>query len=396
MHVPPIHFIIGRRGEVMGALKSIGNYLKNTEKIYWAIALAISAYSLLLLKTLPAKNFFMTMLVAVAIGYAGAIVITLIDYHDLAVIWYIIAGLCLFLMVYTLKFGKAVLNSGGVDARAWIYLGSTSFQPSELVKIGFMVTFAKHLSVLQERDLLKSPLHVMLLAVHALIPIGLTHLQGDDGAGMIFFFMFVAMAFGAGIQLRYFLALLAVVGAAIPLAWKYVLADYQKQRMLAAYQLDSNDSSLQAVIWQQQQARTSIGSGGLWGRGLSNAPRVASKMVPEQESDMIFSTAGEELGFIGCCVIILLLLLLLWRTLRIARKSPDLLGRSICMGFFGMIAAQMIFNLGMCVDLLPVMGVTLPFFSAGGSSAACLYFGLGLVENVHMHPISPTKVTLRL
>jgi rod shape determining protein RodA len=385
-------------GEVksLGALKSIGHYLKTTEKIYWAIALAISAYSLLLLRTLPSKNYFMTMLVAVAIGYAGAIIITLIDYHDLASIWYIIALLCVFLILYTLKFGKAVTNTGGVYAKAWISLGSTSFQPSELVKIGFMVTFAKHLSILEERDLLKSPLNIMLLAVHALIPIVLTHLQGDDGAGIIFFCMFLAMAFGAGIQLRYFFALFAVIGAALPLAWKYVLADYQKQRMLAAYQLDTTDESLQATIWQQQQARTSIGSGGIWGRGLFDAPRVASKIVPEQESDMIFSTAGEELGFVGCCLILLLLLFLLWRTLRIARKSPDLLGSSICMGFFGMIAAQVIFNIGMCVDLLPVMGVTLPFFSAGGSSAACLYFGLGLVENVHMHPMNPTKVSVRL
>lgn len=380
----------------MGALKAIGNYLKNAEKIYWAIALAISSYSILLLKTLPTKNFFMTMLVAVAIGYAGAIVITLIDYHDLASIWYIIALLCIFLMLYTLKFGLAVTNTGGVNAKAWIKLGSSTFQPSELVKIGFMVTFAKHLTVLQERDLLKSPLHIILLAVHAMIPIGLTHLQGDDGAGIIFFCMFLAMAFGAGIQLRYFLVLFAVIGAAIPLAWKFVLADYQKERMLAAYQLDTTDESLKATVWQQSQARTSIGSGGLRGRGLFSAPRVASKMVPEQESDMIFSTAGEELGFIGCCLIILLLLFLLWRTLRIARKSPDLLGSSICMGFFGMIAAQTIFNIGMCVDLLPVMGVTLPFFSAGGSSAACLYFGFGLVENVHMHPLNPTKVSIRL
>lgn len=379
----------------MGALKSIRDYFKNAEKIYWAIALVISAYSLLLLKTLPSKNFFMTMLVAVAIGYAGAIVITLIDYHDLASLWYIVAILCVFLMLYTLKFGKAVTNSGGVNAKAWITLGSTSFQPSELVKIGFMVTFAKHLSILEERSLLKSPFNIMLLAVHALIPIGLTHLQGDDGAGIIFFCMFLAMAFGAGVQLRYFFALLAVIGAALPIAWKYVLEDYQKQRMLAAYQLDTTDESLQATVWQQRQARTSIGSGGLWGRG-TNAPRVASKIVPEQESDMIFATAGEEFGFIGCCLILLLLLFLLWRTLRIARKSPDLLGSSICMGFFGMIAAQVIFNIGMCVDLLPVMGVTLPFFSAGGSSAACLYFGFGLVESVHMHPMNPTKVSVRL
>jgi rod shape determining protein RodA len=378
----------------MRILRSVGNYIKQTDKIYWLIAIGISAYSLILLHSLPSKSYFSTMIVAVLIGYTGAIIISLIDYHDLAAIWYIIAALCVVLMLYTVKFGGAVTNTGGVNARAWIMLGSTSFQPSELVKIGFMVTFSKHLSVLKERRLLKSPLHVFLLACHALIPMALTHLQGDDGAGMIFFLMFLTMSFGAGIQLRYFVALFAIIAAALPLAWKYVLEDYQKQRMLGAYHLDSTDDSLKDIIWQQKQARISIGSGGLWGRGLNNAPRVKSGMVPEKESDMIFSTAGEALGFIGCCLIILLLFLLLLRTLRIARKSPDLLGSSICMGFFGMIAAQMIVNIGMCLDLLPVMGVTLPFFSAGGSSAACLYFGLGLVENVHMHPMNPTKISI--
>ncbi len=388
----------------MGALKSVRTYFKTAEKVYWLIALSISAYSLVLLKTIPTsgggKSFFVTMLMAVLLGYFGAIIITMIDYHDISAFWYIIAGGCVFLMLYTLKFGEAVTNTGGVDARAWIRLGGTSFQPSELVKIGFMLTFSKHLSVLEEKGLLKSPLHVALLGVHALIPIALTHLQGDDGAGMIFFCMFLAMAFGAGIQLRYFIGLLAVACAAFPLAWKFVLADYQKQRMLVAYYLPDNISeandAVQQYGWQQYQARTSIGSGGLLGRGLNNGPRVKSMIVPEQESDMIFSVAGEQLGLIGCCLLILLLFLLLWRTLRIARKSPDILGRSICMGFFGLIAAQTIFNLGMCLDLLPVMGVTLPFFSAGGSSAACLYFGFGLVENVYMHQINPTKVTIRL
>lgn len=388
----------------MGVLKSVRTYFKTAEKVYWLIALSISAYSLVLLKTIPnsgsGRSFFVTMLMAVLLGYFGAIIITMIDYHDISAFWYIIAGGCIFLMLYTLKFGGAVTNTGGVDARAWIKLGGTSFQPSELVKIGFMLTFSKHLSVLEEKGLLKSPLHVALLGVHALIPVALTHLQGDDGAGMIFFCMFLAMAFGAGIQLRYFIGLFAALGAAFPLAWKFVFADYQKQRMLVAYYLPDNISEANDVVqqygWQQYQARTSIGSGGLLGRGLNNGLRVKSMIVPEQESDMIFSVAGEQLGLIGCCLLILLLFLLLWRTLRIARKSPDLLGRSICMGFFGMIAAQMVFNLGMCLDLLPVMGVTLPFFSAGGSSAACLYFGFGLVENVYMHQVHPTKISIRL
>ena len=384
----------------MRGLKSILNYLKRSDKLYWLVMLCISAYSLLLLKTVPlppkGRGYFATMLIAVALGYFGAILLTLIDYREIASFWYLIAGFSLFLMLYTLKFGISVTNSGGVNAKAWIDLGVTTFQPSELVKIGFIITFSKHLSELEKRDLMKSPLHVMLLACHALIPIILVHLQRDDGAAIIFFCMFLAMAFGAGIQLRYFAVLFAAVCAAVPLAWKYdLLSEYQKQRMLAAYHLDEDTDAVRRYGWQQVQGRLSIGSGGLWGRGLFQSPRVKSGVVPVQQSDFIFSVAGEQLGFIGCMAIIVLLLLLLFRTLRNARKASDLMGRSICMGFFGMIAAQIVFNLGMCLDLLPVIGVTLPFFSAGGSSAACLYFGFGLVLSVHMHKINTEKITLR-
>ena len=383
----------------MRGLKSILNYFSRADKFYWLVMLTISAYSLLLIRTVPTdtggKSYFTTMVLAVTLGYFGAVLFTLIDYRAIAGFWYLIAGFCVFLMLYTLRFGNAVTSTGGVNARAWISLGGTSFQPSELVKIGFMVTFAKHVTVLEEHGLLKSPLHILLLACHAMIPIVIVHIQGDDGAGIIFFCMFLAMAFGAGIQLRYFAALFAVIGVSLPLAWKYLLADYQKQRFLVAYHLDDNSAAAMQYGWQQIQGRTSIGSGGLWGRGLFQSPRVNKGLVPVQQSDFIFSVAGEQLGFIGCCAVILLLLLLLWRTLRIARRSPDLLGSTICMGFFGMIASQMIFNLGMCLDLLPVMGVTLPFFSAGGSSAACLYLGFGLVQNVHMHRTDTDKVNLR-
>mgnify|MGYP000914503319 CR=1 FL=1 len=384
----------------MQIFKSLADYWKRADKLLWLIMLAISSYSILLLKTVPAadsgKQYYMTMLIAVLLGYFGAIIITLLDYHDLSVFWKLIAIFCFLLMLYTLKFGRAVTNTGGVNAKAWISLGSTSFQPSELVKIGFIITFSTHLSILEERERLKSPLAILLLGVHALVPIALTYLQGDIGAGVIFFCMFLAMAFMAGIQLRYFLILFGAIAVAFPVAWKYVLADYQKERMLVVYHLDDNYDNVLNYGWQQYQARTSIGSGGMTGRGLFVSPRVNAKIVPEQESDMVFSVAGEQLGFIGCCAIILLFALLLFRTLHVARKCPDLLGRSICTGFFGMIASQVLFNLAMSLDLLPVMGVTLPFFSAGGTSAACLYFGFGLVENVAMHrsALLPTKVKI--
>ena len=383
----------------MRGVKSVLSYIQRTDKIYWILMFLISAYSLLLLKTVPNPenktfSYFTTQLIAIIGGYIGAILLTVIDYREISNFWYVVAGFCLFLIFYTLLFGKAIVNTGGINAKAWIKLpGGLTFQPSELVKIGFIITFSKHLDELKKRDLLKNPIHIILLAFHALIPIGLVHLQGDDGAGVIFFCMFIAMAFGAGIQLRYFAALFAVVAAAIPAAWKYgILSEYQKKRILVTYNLESDKLNYGL---QQIQGRLSIGSGGLWGRGLFVSPRVNKGSVPVQQQDFIFSVAGEQLGFIGCFILITLLLLLLWRTLHIARNSTDLLGSSICMGFFGMVASQMIFNLGMCMDLLPVIGVTLPFFSAGGSSAACLYFGFGLVVNVYMHKMNMDKVSVK-
>ena len=380
--------------------KSFLDYFKRADKFLWLVMIAISAYSLLLLKTVPSpagrRSYFATQLMAIAIGYLGAWLITLIDYRDMSNLWYLIAGFCIFLLIYTHFFGIAVQNSGGINARAWISIpGLGTFQPSELVKIGFILTFSKHLSVLKERGLLERPLQVVLLGVHALIPVAVMfQLQGDAGSAAIFFCMFLAMSFGAGVQLRYFVGLFAAIGAAFPLVWKYILYDYQKDRFTIFLHPESDPTGKGL---QQLQGKISIGSGQLWGRGLfSPDSRVQKGSVPVQQSDYIFSVAGEQLGFIGCMLIILLLFLLLVRTIYIARHATEPLGSCICFGFFGMIASQMAFNLGMCLNLFPVMGVTLPFFSAGGSSAACLYFGFGLVQCVAMHKINMDIVKIHM
>ena len=376
----------------------IWQYIKDMDKFLFLLIVVISSYSLLLLKSVSrafeSANYFKTQLVAIILGMVGAWILTLIDYNAIASFWYLIAGFSIFLMVYTLLFGISIESTDGVNAKAWINLGVTTFQSSELVKIAFMITFAKHLSILKERELLRRFVHVALLGVHALIPIGLCHLQGDDGAAMIFFCMFLAMTFVPGVQLRYFAGLFGALIVAAPLAWQYVLKEYQKKRFTAAYNLD-DPIVARGDGYQQYQGRLSIGSGKLWGRGLFEGPRVESNRVTFQQSDFVFSVAGEELGFIGCTLIILLLVFLLIRTLHNARVARDPLGTYICVGFFGMIAAQAIFNLGMCLAILPVMGVTLPFFSAGGSSAACLYFGYGLVQNVYLHHKEVDGFTLR-
>lgn len=376
----------------MKFIKSIQDYLKRSDKLLWLITISISTYCLLLLYSVSraGKNFFYTQFFAITIGYIGAILLTFVDYRGLANLWHIIAIVGVLLIVYTLIFGISVEGSAGVNAKAWINLPfGITFQPSELVKILFIITFSKHLSIMKENGTLKSFKSVMLLAMHALVPVGLTHLQGDDGAAIIFFFMFLSMSFAAGVQFRYFAVLFGIIISAIPFVWNYVLAPYQKNRLINQFNPESDPLG---AGYQQIQSQISIGSGKIFGRGLFKGPRVSHSIVPVQESDFIFSVAGEELGFIGCVLLILLIFLLLLKVFFIAKKSCDSLGSIMCYGFFGLVASQTIFNLGMCLFVLPVMGVTLPFFSAGGSSSSCLYLGIGLLENIYMNRFDTDKV----
>lgn len=371
---------------VKRCVKGIWKYIKKADILLWLLVAAVSAYSLLLLRSVDSatgSGYFRTQLFAIGLGVAGAVVISLLDYVELSNFWYLLAGFSVFLMIYTALFGEAVKGSGGVDARAWINIAGRTFQSSELVKIAFILTFAKHLDALHKRGLIDNPAHVVLLACHALVPMLLCELQGDTGAAIVFFAMFLVMSLAAGVKLRYFAILAGLVLVALPLLWSFVMEDYQKMRFVAVFNLDDPDVRMEDG-YQQYQGRISIGSGKLTGQGLFQGSRVADSSVPFQQSDYIFSVAGEELGFLGCSLLLLLLLLLMVKVLHVAHSSRDELGKYICFGYFGIIALQSVSNIGMCLALLPAMGVTLPFFSAGGSSAACMYFGIGLVQSVYM------------
>lgn len=367
--------------------KSVFGYLRRTDIILWLLLAAMCGYSLLLLHSVSqsaSADYFRAQLLPILLGGLGAVIVSTIDYADIANFWYLIAGFSVFLMIYTYLFGERIMGSGGVDARAWIRIGSRTFQSSELVKIAFMVTFAKHLDIIKSKGAIGSFPQILTLCLHAAVPMGLCELQGDTGATIGFFSMFLFMTLAAGVPLRYFAILAGLAVVALPIMWQYVLKDYQKNRFVAVFNLDTDPDIRTGDGFQQWQGRISIGSGGLRGQGLGQGPRVRSNIVPFQHSDYIFSVAGEELGFIGCVGIILLLLLFMIKVLHTANSARDDLGKYMCFGFFGIIALQSVWNIGMCLAILPAMGITLPFFSAGGSSSMCLYLGFGLVQSVHM------------
>ncbi len=380
---------------VKGILTAVLDYFKRTDKTFWVLTLMASLYGFCLIASQQRGgevDFLRTQIMAVCLGYGAAVVISLIDYNYLAKLWKYIAFVALVLTFSVFFIGIQV---SGTDDVGWIRLpGGLTFQPSELTKICFIVTYAKHLAILTEKDKLHTFFGVMTLMLHAMIPIALIHFQGDDGAVLVFAFMFIIMSFSAGVQLRYFIALGVMVLCAVPLVWTKMMNDDQKNRLMVLFGAD--DAALQTFGWQQYQGKVSIASGGITGKGLFNGPRVADDVVPYQENDFIFTVAGEELGFIGCAAILLLFFLILLKVLMTASAATNPLGKCICMGFFGLVGCQVLINLGMVLGLLPVIGITLPFFSSGGTSVACLYLGVGLVQSVHMHPTDPENKPVRV
>ena len=364
--------------------KSLKNFFTKTDKLLWILTIGAVAYSILLISSMQRTsdyNYLQSQLIAVLIGYAVAVIVSLIDYENLLKAWWLLAllGLLMLIMVFFLG-----INVTGTDDTAWIRLpGGLTFQPSELVKIVFIITFSKHLQILNQTEKLHTLFGVLSLIPHIALPVILIHMQGDDGTALVFLFMFIIMSFAGGVQIRYFLIMFLLLCTSIPLIWNYFLNDEHKNRLIALFDIDGN--AMTNYVWQQYQGKVSIASGGLEGYGLYNGPRVASGIVPEQENDFIFTVAGEELGFFGCALLILILLLILIKILFNSTLSRDYSGKCICIGVFSMIASQTVINIGMVLGLLPVIGITLPFFSSGGTSMLSILISIGLVQSVYTH-----------
>ncbi|MCL1951860.1 MAG: FtsW/RodA/SpoVE family cell cycle protein [Oscillospiraceae bacterium] len=330
----------------------------------------------------------LTMAGGVLAGLALSIAISFLDYELLLKFWYVIAGGCvlLMLMLFIPKVGVAQ-NPLRDDARRWLNLFGTDkllFQPSELLKLGFIISFTWHLH--REREHINKLKTILALGAHALVPFGLSAVTGDLGSAMVFLAITAGMLFIAGLKLRWFAALLGLLGAASPLVWFYFIKPFQKARIYAVYFPPPkfpflSEADYARMIYQQQQAVNAIGAGQLTGRGLFNG----TVDVPVRESDMIFSVAGEELGFLGAIAVLLCITLVVVRLVLVSRRTRNLRARLLCAGVALMIGAQAIINIGVCLKLLPVTGITLPFISSGGSSNLSLYLTIGLVLTVFRH-----------
>ncbi len=341
------------------------------------------------------------MIAAIVLGIIGGFIISMLDYEAFVRLWPVIGGISLVLMALLFFIGSG--PSDRPDAICWIEipLGSRSinFQPSELVKIGFIITFTAHIDAV--KDNINSIKNVSMLCLHGIVPIALVILTGDLGSALVFAAIFVAMMFVVGIKLRYFIAAFVAGIVACPILWVKFFSEFQKQRFLAIYWPSALEEDVyNKIIFQQERCVNAIGAGRLLGSGLFKGvytqSATASGRVPVNESDMIFSVVGEELGFIGAVGLLLVLSFIILRIASTAKKSRNLTGCLLCYGIAFMIGSQAIINIGMCLKALPCIGITLPFISSGGSANLCIYFAIGVVLSVYRFNTNREPVNFRL
>ena len=318
-------------------------------------------------------------IINILIGGALAYTTTLIDYRLLRAYTPFLWGAGVLGLVIVLIPG---LGSEVNGAKAWIALpGGFQIQPAELAKIAIIIGMSMILSERTHdsdeptnRDVLQS------LAIAA-IPVLLIILQPDMGTILIISASVVTIIAVSGASSKWVvgLLLLAVIGGFVAVK-AGVISEYQVNRLQTF--VDPN-ADTQGAGYQLRQARITVGSGGLFGTGLFAGPQTNGRFVPEQQTDFIFTVAGEELGFVGSGAILILYLILLMRAFSIARRTNDPFGRLVCTGVIAWFAFQVFENIGMTLGLMPMTGVPLPFISYGGSSMFATLIGFGLLQNVH-------------
>jgi len=312
-------------------------------------------------------------IIAFILGIIGVLVILLIDYKSFGDNYILIYGTNIFLLVLVLVIGFSTKGT-----RGWIDFGPVNLQPSEIVKLGYILTFAKYLE--KKKDNLDRIVDVLPAIMHLGLIIGLILLQPDFGTALVFIFISIFMLYAAGINHKIVAGAFGAFLISLPVMWR-LLKSYQKDRILVFFnpELDPMGAGYHVI-----QSETAIGSGKFLGKGIFHGTQNNLGFIPERHTDFIFSVIGEELGLVGALAVLLLFAWLLLRCIHIAKVSKDDYGMLICVGITAMFLFHILENIGMTIGLMPVTGIPLPFISYGGSSLLTNMAAVGLVLNVGM------------
>jgi len=356
--------------------------LRHVDLVLPVLALATGAIGVLMVYSAtrgpatdlrPAETFFLGRQARLVGVGAGAMVLAAwFGHRRLQRMLWLIHGVMLGVLVAVLAVGNEVKGS-----RSWFQIGSTQLQPSELGKVALIVVLAAWLG----RTEAPSGPRVLVAVLLVAGPVGLIVLQPDLGTVLVYGAIAAGMVFAAGVKGRHLLILgLLLVSGVVAVLQSEVLEDYQIRRLLVFVDEETDT----AASYNLEQAEVAIGNGGLTGRGLFQGTQNNSALVPEQQTDFIFTVVAEETGFVGGALLLGLVGLLLLRVLRIGQMADDRFGMLLSAGVFSMLAFQVFQSVGMSTGIMPITGIPFPLVSYGGSSMLTTCLALGLVQSVHM------------
>ncbi len=368
--------------------EELKDFSKKGDMFLLVLCLIVSGFGIVCMASATAPKvggnvkFIIIQLVATMLGVMMYSIVSSIDLEMLSEhrMWMVAFDTILLLML------RSPLGTGlGSGNRSWINLGVITVQPAEICKITYIVIMASVMSAHQNN--ISSIPSVMHMVLHLGLLVGLNMVvSGDAGVSLIFVFIFIGMAFAGGVSLWWFAIAIGGIAAALPILWQF-LGTYQQNRILILFD-DTIDPMGVNERYHYKINLQSLTGGGLTGQGLFNGNRTQSDSLFAQHTDYIFSSMGEELGFIGCVAIMLMELAIIARCIYVGLRCQDYMRRLVCYGAASALMFQVMINVGMCIGVMPVIGLTLPLISYGGSSALTIYAMLGLVSGAYARPQS--------
>lgn len=351
--------------------------IKDIDLLLLLSTIALSIYGLVVLLSAYGGNIsaIRTQLISTIIGFIAIAILCTMDLDVIKRSFRVVYGLSIGLLILTLLIGRG-LDAWG--AKSWIYIGSFSIQPSEIVKVLLIFSFAAYLD--KYKLTINEPKRLILSLIFVGFPVGLILLQPDFGTAMVYLFFIAAMLFVAGISWKWIIILL-LAGIVAGFIIFTNLSGYRADR-IENFLNPNRDTS--GSNWQQQQGLIAIGSGMLNGRGYMKGTQSQYGYIPEKETDFIFSVLAEELGFIGAVVLIVLFAIVILRLVKIAKSSRNTFVTNMVTGIAAMLFIHIFENIAMTIGLMPVTGIPLPFLSSGGTFQLICLAEIGLALSASM------------
>lgn len=370
------------------------SFWKKGDLILLALCIAASLFGLVEIASATNhygayQSFLFKQILALVLGIGMYILVTLIDIEIIAEQKALLVLFNVFFIGLLLFFFEKNNTTGN---KSWLHFSFLPFniQPAELCKVTFILIIAKTMSVYKNK--ISSLACVARITLHTIFIVGLILvISGDAGVALQYVFIFIAMAFLGGVRGWWFAGGFAGIAAITPIVWKFFMQDYQKNRILMIFDPTIDPQGLD-VRYQTMLSTKALSAGGLAGQGLFNGGTIQAGNLPAQHTDFIFSSVGNELGMIGCIGVLLFEAAIIARCIYVGLKTRNFMNRMICFGVASMLLFQVISNVGMCLGLLPVIGLTLPFFSYGGSSLVTMFVAVGLVSGIKYRPAEDTSV----